>query len=293
MKSRTAVVALVTMLALLTSVMAQSRKVLVLPLDGNAPEAQRTRLNESVAKLSKDKLGGDVTVGDTTFSETAAAVGCDPAEPACAETVRTTLQVDDLVYGSATTEAGSTTVIVMRASAGSEPKSQISVIGETDTGEQAEGNLGPLFTTDDGSGSQALGSGPADSGSGSGSAAAPPQPHSNFFDTRERKLAVAFSAGGVIALVVGLSLWSSAGGLQDQIDGAPNETVADIKDLEDLEDRAGSKALWGNVFFFAGLAAAGVGGYFFWKDHSNRNATIAPVPTEDGTGMTLVLGGRW
>jgi hypothetical protein len=289
MKSRAAVVALVTMIALLTSVMAQSRKILVLPLDGNAPEAQRTKLNESVAKLSKDKLGGEVTVGDTTFEETAAAVGCDPALPACAETVRTTLQVDELVYGSAKTDAGSTTVIVTRASAGTEPKSQISTISETDSGEQAEANLGPLFTTSEGSGSQALGSG----SDGSGSAAARPRPQSNFFDTRERKLGVAFGAGGVIALVIGVSLWSSAGGLQDLIDGAPDETVAQIQALEDLEDRAGSKALWGNVFFVVGLAAAGVGGYFLWKDHTNRNATVAPVPTEDGTGMTLVLGGRW
>jgi hypothetical protein len=290
MRARAAIVALVTMVALLTSVMAQSRKVLVLPLDGNAPAAQRTKINESVAKLSKEKLGGDVTIGDTTFAETAAAVGCDPAQPSCAETVRTTLQVDELVYGSAKTEGGSTTVIVTRATAGSEPKSQISVISETDSGEQAEGNLGPLFTTTDtAAGSQGSGSDVA----GSGSETARPRPHSNFFDTRERKLGVAFAAGGVIALVVGFSLWSSAGGLQDQIDRAPNDTLSEIQALKDLEDRAGSKALWGNVFVFVGLAAAGVGGYFFWKDHKNRNATVAPVPTENGAGMTLVLGGRW
>jgi hypothetical protein len=289
MRSRAAIVALVTMVALLTSVMAQSRKVLVLPLDGNAPAAQRTKLNESVAKLSKDKLGGDVTVGDTTFDETAAAVGCDPTQPACAETVRTTLQVDELVYGSAKTADGSTTVIVTRATAGNAPKSQISVISETDSGEQAEGNLGPLFTTTAGTGSQEAGSG----SDGSGSATGRPHPKSNFFDTRERKLGVAFAASGVIAMVVGVSLWSSASGLQDQIDRAPDATLGQIQALQDLEDRAGSKALWGNVFFFVGLAAAGVGGYFLWKDHTNRNATVAPVPTEDGAGMTLVLGGRW
>jgi hypothetical protein len=292
MKSRVAIVALVTMVALLTSVMAQSRKVLVLPLDGNAPAAQRTKLNESVAKLSKDQLGGDVTVGDTTFAETAAAVGCDPEQPACAETVRTTLQVDELVYGSAKTADGSTTVIVTRASAGTEPKSQISVISETDSGEQAEANLVPLFTTTAATGSQE-GSGSAGSGSGSGSETARPRPTSNFFDTRERKLGVAFGAGGVIALAVGLSLWSSASGLQDQIDAAPDGTLAQINSLKDLEDRAGSKALWGNVFFVVGVAAIGVGGYFLWKDHKNRSATVAPVPTEDGAGMTLVLGGRW
>jgi hypothetical protein len=291
MRARVSIVALVTIIALLTSVMAGSRKVLVLPLDGNAPAAQKAKLDESVVKLSKDRLGGDVTKGDATFNETAAAVGCDPAQPSCAETVRTTLQVDELVYGTATTEDGSTTVIVTRAAGGSQPKSQISVISETDSGEGAAENLGPLFAPNAGSEGSQDGSG---SGSaGSGSATGRPHPRSNFFDTRERKLGVAFAVGGVVAIALGLSFWSSAGNLQDEIDAAPDATLAQIQALRDLEDRAASKALWGNVFFVVGVAAAGVGGYFFWQDHKNRSATVAPVPTEDGTGMTLVLGGRW
>ena len=88
---RAAIVALVTTVALFTTVMAQSRKVLVLPLDGNAPAAQKTALDATVVRLAKEKGGGDVTAGDTTFNETAAAVGCDPEQPACAETVRTTI----------------------------------------------------------------------------------------------------------------------------------------------------------------------------------------------------------
>lgn len=283
---RAAIVALVTTVALFTTVMAQSRKVLVLPLDGNAPAAQKTALDATVVRLAKEKGGGDVTAGDTTFNETAAAVGCDPEQPACAETVRTTLAVDELVYGSAKTENGSTTVIVTRASAGSEPTSQISVIAETDGGEAVEPTLTPLFAGTPADGSAA----------GSGSAAPAPErpgPKSNFFDTTERKLGVAFGAGGVIAVVIGLSLWSSASGLQDDIDSAPDETLTQINALKELEDRAASKALWGNVFFVVGAAAVGVGGYLLWKDHKNRSTVIAPAPAENGTGMTLVLGGRW
>lgn len=282
---RAAIVALVTTVALFTTVMAQSRKVLVLPLDGNAPAAQKAKLDETVVRLAKEKGGGDVTAGDTTFNETAAAVGCDPEQPACAETVRTTLAVDELVYGSATTENGSTTVIVTRASAGAEPTSQISVIAETDGGEAVEPTLTPLFAGSAAEGPQ---------GSGSAAPAAErPRPTSNFFDTTERKLGVAFGGGGVIALVVGLSLWSSASGLQDDIDSAPDETLTQINALKDIEDRAASKALWGNVFFVVGAAAIGVGGYLLWKDHRNRSTVIAPAPAENGTGMTLVLGGRW
>src|SRR5690348_9854321 len=133
---RTAIVALVTAVALLTSVIAGPRKVIVLPLDGNAPAAQKTQLDEAVAKLTRTKITGDVTIGDATFAETAAAVGCDPSSPACAETVRSTLAVDELVYGTAKTADGLTTVTVYRASKGASPTQQLAVISETDAGEK-------------------------------------------------------------------------------------------------------------------------------------------------------------
>ncbi|HEY5924963.1 MAG TPA: hypothetical protein VIV11_24950, partial [Kofleriaceae bacterium] len=142
---RTAIVALITAVALLTTVVAGPRKVLVLPLDGNAPRAQKSQLNDMVAKLAKAKSSGDVTIGDTTFAETAAAVGCDPTNPTCAETVRSTLAVDELVYGTAKTADGTTTVVLYRAQKGSAPTSQIAAIAETDRGDKAERGLEPVF----------------------------------------------------------------------------------------------------------------------------------------------------
>jgi hypothetical protein len=285
---RIAIVAFVTSIALLTSVIAQPRKVLVLPLDGNAPAAQRGKLNASVAKLAKSKLDGDVTIGDTTFEETAAAVGCDPAQSSCAETVRTTLQVDELVYGSAKTVDGSTTVMITRVSAGSEPRSQISVIGEKDDASAAEAGLEPGFTTVASPVDAAIAANSAGSNAETKKDTGP-----GFFSTRERKLGVGFGAGGVIALVIGFAYWSSASGMQDDIDSHPDMTLAQIDDLKSLEDDAASKALWGNVFVILGLAATGVGGYYLWKDRKNRRAAaLTPAPVEGG-GMTLVLGGRW
>lgn len=287
---RAAIVALTTVIALVTSATAQSRKVLVLPLDGNAPAAHRTSLNDAIVKLAKAKSGGEVTVGDTTFDETAAAVGCNPSETSCAETVRTTLQVDELVYGTATVEEGSTTVMVHRASAGAAPKSQILVIAETDDAAQAASRLEPLYagtTVSTGGGGTEVGPGPG------------PQPErapagSGFFDTRERKLGVAFGAGGVVSFLIGFSMWSRAGKLQDEIDSHPDRTLADINNLKELEDRAAGKALWGNVFVVLGLAATGVGGYFLWQDRKNRRAAaVTPAPVEAGTGMTFVLRGQW
>lgn len=282
---KAAIVALVTAIALVTSVMAQtSPKVLVLPLDGNTPGAQRTALNESVAKLTKTSIAGDVTIGETTFNETASAVGCDPALASCAEQVRTILAVDELVYGTANTSGGTTTVTVSRVTAGSAPKTQVTVISESDSAESAESGIAPLF-------------GPATaegSGSGSGSAERP-RPGSSFFDTRERKLGVGIGAGGVLLAAIGIALYSEVGGMQDEIDAAPRETLPQINALKELEDDAAGKAMWGNVLFFGGVAAIAVGGYFLWKDRKNRReaTTVTPAPAPDGTGMTFVLRGSW
>lgn len=278
---RTAIVALVTAIALVSSVFAGPRKVLVLPLDGNAPAAQKSQLNDSVAKMAKTKIDGDVTIGDTTFAETAAAVGCDPASADCAETVRSTLAVDELVYGSAKTDGGQTTVTVYRAQQGSAPTSQISVIAETDSGDKAEPGIEPVFT------------GVPATAAAAGSVEARRRPSGNFFDTRERKLGVGFAAGGVVLIAIGLSYWSAEGDLQDQIDSHPTRTLADLQSLQELEDRAGDKAMWGNILVGVGLGLGAVGGYFLYKDHQNRSTTLTPAPVEAGTGMTLVLGGHW
>lgn len=298
---RTTFVALVTVIALLASVAAGPRKVLVLPLDGDAPADQKSQLDDAVQTMARDKIAGDITIGDTTFFETATAVGCDAKDPACAETVRATLSVDELVYGSATVQDGNTTVTVYRVTQGAPPATQTIVIGATDPGTQAEPGLEPVFGG--GSGSDVVGSDATGAGSGSdvsappevgaGSAVQPEAPRSNFFDTRERKLGVGLVGGGVISLVIGLSLWSSADDVQNQIDDHPTRTLDDLHDLVALEERAGSRALWGNIMVGLGLALGGAGAYYLYKDHENRTATLTPAPVESGTGMTLVFAGRW
>lgn len=286
---RAAFVAL-TVTVLVASAAAGPRKILVLPLDGNAPAAQRSALDASVAKLAKANIDGEVAVGDTTFSETAAAVGCSPDQPECAETVISTLAVDELVYGTATTENGTTTVVVHRAAVGTPDKSQDAAISETAPGEQAEGGLGPLFGVPPAPGS---GAGPAEPLPGVGSAAvAQPEARTPFFDTRERKIGFAAIGVGAATMLVGLSLWISESSIQGDIDNHDTETLTDLRELHDLEDRAATKAVWGNILVGAGLALGGVGAYYLYKDHDNR-MTVTPAPVEAGTGMTLVLGGRW
>ncbi|NVB80052.1 MAG: hypothetical protein HOV81_16785 [Kofleriaceae bacterium] len=280
------VIASLVVVMFVASATAAPRKILVLPLDGNAPPAQRTSLNASVAKLAKANIDGDVTIGDTTFNETAAAVGCSPDQAACAETVMSTLAVDELVYGIATTQSGTTTVVVNRAVLGTPARTQNAAISDSAPGEQAEGGLAALF------GAPAAGPGEAGSAAPAGGVAVTePTDKTSFFDTRERRIGFGAIGVGAATMLVGMSLWISESSMQGDIDDHPTESLDDLRDLHDLEDRAATKALWGNILVGAGLVLGGVGAYYLYKDNQNRKLTVTPAPTE--AGMTLVLGGRW
>ena len=284
---RFAIVIVTIALFLAATVTAGNRKVLVLPVDGNAPAAQRTSINDSVVSLAKSGIDGDVTAGDTTFNETAAAVGCTPDQPTCADTVMSTLSVDELVWGTAQTENGSTTVTIHRATKGAPARQQMAVIDEKGGGDAVASGMQPLFARESSEGSG------SDAGSGAGAGSGRPHTKS-FFDSTERKVGVAAGAVSLACLVIGFSFWNSESSMQDQIDNHPTMTLTQLQDLHELEDRAASKALWGNIFVVLGLAAGGVSGYYFWKDHKNRSElVVGPAPTADGTGVKMVLGGRW
>ena len=90
--------------------------------------------------------------------------------------------------------------------------------------------------------------------------------------------------------VIGLALWSSESGLQNDINNAPTSTSAQIASLRALEDRASTKAWEGNILVVAGLAAAGIGAYFLIRDQPVQ-ATVAPV--DHANGAAVLLGGRW
>jgi len=282
---------LVLGIAVLTATVAAGpHKVLVLPLDGNADAATKAKLDTIVQDLAKS-IPGEVANGDTTLAETASAVGCAPNKSACIDTVLSTLAVDEIVWGTATTADGQTTVVVRRATKGTPAQSQTAIVASSEQPEAAEPRLGPLFGVTPtvvppvGSGSAAeLGS---DAGSGSAPAPAPVVPWS-----QQKKLGVGLAIGGSALVVVGLALWASESGVQSDIDNAPTSTPADIQRLKDLESKASGYAWGGNIAMVLGLGAGGYGAYLLWKDHK-EHTMLTPAPPPSGTGMTFVLRGRW
>jgi hypothetical protein len=249
---------------------ADPHRVIVLPLDGNADPAVRTKLSASLDKLAH-QIDGTVTTGDTTFAETAAAVGCDATAPGCADTVMTTLSVDEIVYGTATTTNGHTTVVVRRATKGSAPQETTVA---TEAPDQLETGAGTLFP-----GKEQPPPAPL-------TAPPPDQPWST-----DKKIGILGTAGGGALLIVGLLLWNSASDLQSQIDHHPTDSPADFKDLTSLESSASTRAGIGNFAVLLGVAGVGVGAYFLYRDYRAGSVTVTPTPVDHGAGVTI--GGRW
>ncbi len=268
--------------------LAGPRKVLVLPLDGTAEPATRTRLSASLQKMAR-VLDGEVIAGDATFNDTATAIGCDPTKPACVESVRATLAVDELVFGTADEDAGTVTLIVKRSMKGKPPREVTRSFAASTPPQKVEVELLPVFSSEPRpDGSTDLTDPAVDPVVPTGPEPVAPTPPGG--SRRGRTVAIAITAGGGVLLVLGLSLWSSKAGLQDDIDSHPTNTRAEIEDLQELEDKASSRAWAGNLFVVAGLAVAAYGGWRIYRDHQEHKQqalTIAPVPVEGGAAVIL------
>jgi len=253
-----------------SSARADAHKVFVLPLDGNAEPALRSKLASDVRDLATSE-GNAVSAGDATLDETAAAVGCQPDKQACVDQVIATLGVDEVVWGSATTTNGTTQVVIHREMKGAPARTVSAVIQPNETTDAVKPVVAPMF--------------------GQPGKAAPDAPRPRPTEaTPDRKIGLAFVAGGGAMLIISFVLWGNAHTVQGTIDSASTQTIADIQALKQLEDRAAGYALAGNVLFVVALAAGGAGAYFLWRDHNHRT-TIVPVANEHGA--SVVLRGAW
>jgi hypothetical protein len=283
-------------LGLVTPATAASHKILVLPTDGNADAATRSKLTTQVVKLAKG-LEGQVSTAGATFADTALAVGCDPQAAGCSDQVLATLGVDELVWATATKDGGQTRVVVRRATKGSPPREISTTIAPSDSTDRIDAGMAPLF------GAPGARPEPAASPSvpppdvavaplASGSPAGPQAPSPELPEAnRERTMGIAFATGGGVAVVLGLALWGSYSSLQDKIDTHVTNNRADFDDLKALENKAATYAIAGDCLVLAGLAAGGLGAYYLYWRPKHRIA-VTPVPIAGGAGVTLtILGG--
>ncbi|MEO7731855.1 MAG: hypothetical protein ABIY55_12840 [Kofleriaceae bacterium] len=272
--------ALVVLAAFGVDAAAANRKILVLPVDGTADAATRAKLTAQIVRLAR-ALDGQVTTGDTTFADTALAVGCDPDLAGCRDDVIATLAVDELVWGTATKDGRQTRLVVRRAAKGAAPREIATTIAVSDAPDRIEAGVAALFAPPP----------PAPSPS---PIVAPPverPPATAPAHHHDRNIGIVLTVTGGVALGVGAVLWASYGSLQDQIDAHPTRSRADFDDLTALEDRAATRALAGDLLVGAGLVAAGVGAYYLLRRHDDDRVAIAPAPIAHGAALTLTIVG--
>lgn len=297
-----------------TTAYAEPRKVLVLQSEGRADGAVRAKVDATILRLAKGTPNADVTAGDTTLSDAAAAVGCKPDAAPCRDEILGMLAVDELVWASLAPKPGGTEIEVHRVSKGGNGSEAKMLLATGASPDKLDG-IAPLF-----------GGRPADPGpppppttteptgpllepAGSLDAAtrpadpittptvqplpAPAQPIDTPSHSRQR-LELAGMIGGGAFVLIGFMCWGSAADIQSQVDDAPTQTKTQLDALRDLESRGDAYAAWGNVFFLGGAVLGGISTYFFIKDRRAARATtsarITPAVFDHGAGLALTFG---
>lgn len=128
-----------------TTASADPRHVLVLQSEGRADGAVRARIDAAVLKLAKSGPG-EVSPGETTLSDAAAAVGCKPDTQPCKEQILDMLAVDEIVYTILTPKPGGTQIEVHRVGKGGASTEAKMLLGAGQSPDKLDG-IAPMFAT--------------------------------------------------------------------------------------------------------------------------------------------------
>lgn len=300
-----------------TLAQAGPRQILVLRAEGSADAASRTNVDTQVLRLAKH-IDGKVDAGDITFTDAAAAAGCNASDAACRDEILMTFAVDEIVTSTVTLGTnGQLNVTVRRLTKGSAPKvAQSTLAGGKAPEQKLDADLGPLFglaattappptpvapaVTE----KQPPVTEPAPAPVGEPAPApvdaqpqpiAQPQPLPVMPEgaPRRRNEMIGMGIGGGMMLL-GVVFWAGASSKQGEIDDAPANTPADFMHLQQLEKDADGLAGGGNLFFVGGLVVTAVSGYLYWRkgrQARSQTAQITPAVYPHGGGVVLTFGG--
>lgn len=300
---------------------ADNRKILVLQSEGKVDGGMRAKIDASIFKLARGISSADVSPGDTTLSDAAAAVGCKPDTVACRDEILGMLSVDELVITTLTTKPGGTEIEVHRVSKGGSSSDAKMILAIGSSPDKLDG-LAPLFGGKASSepvatlpplpqpdpiappGTDPVGSPstmpppPVSVADTTSSPALQPAPSpagpSDDSGRGRRRLELGGMIGGGALVLIGFMCWGSANDIQSQINDSPTQTKPQLDALARLESRGDSYAGAGNVLFLGGAIIGGISTYFFIKDRrANRHtstARITPTVLDHGAGIALTFG---
>lgn len=293
---------------------AYADKALIMPFDGKMASAPDlgAKLQKRLASAA-DKAGIKYELGKVPAAEVAMMAGCDPDRKACRAQIAGLLEADLVITGSIGKAHGKSVKVTVIKYDKSGDKSELSrdLTGKTadDLAAQidpvAEELLPPLeteATTETATETETETTKkpvetepPPPAPVPPPEAVAPPPTGQPGTDTSFSLSAVkpytwavlgggaAFLAGGVVALL-------SAEGKQDDIDGAPSDSVADLEALESLESSARTRFRLSYGLFAVGTVLVG-GGAALMVTQGREAVSIAPQPMPGGGGVAM--GGRF
>lgn len=290
---------------------AEQRKILVLKSEGRADGATRTKVDGAIIKLAKT-TDAQVSPGDITMTDAAAAVGCTPDTAACKDEILNMLAVDEIVYANVAPKPGGTEVVAYRIARGGVSKDAKSMILKGEPAEKLDG-LAPLFfatttatlpsttpppepppattTPEPPRNADPLPLPPPTT------APTEPAPVGNAYPpplvidqpSRSPLPLIGAITGGAFVLI-GFMCWGKASSLQGEIDDSKPQTVADFDALTELERSADSYSGAGNFLFLAGAVLGGVSAYYLIKNRrktASTTAQIGPAVFDHGAGIAI------
>lgn len=316
MTARRTLASLLALTLAAPAALANPGKVLVLQAEGRADGKVRAKVHGAVMKLAKSS-GGQISPGDITYAEAAAAVGCKPEATACKDEVIGMLSVDEIVTIAVTPKPGGFEVVVHRVGKGGTTKEAKATV-TADKADHLEA-IAPLF-----GGAAAVEPKPAPKPEPKPTkpepkpeppkpapiaepapepapppvVETPPQylvPQQADRPKDRGSLYLGGMAAGGTMFVIGAVLWSKASSIQSDIDTAPVRTRGDLVRLQELEADGDAYAGWGNVLVIGGVIVAGASTYLYFRNRrllrSSRTATLTPLVFPGGGGVAFTVGG--
>ncbi len=117
---------------------------------------------------------------------------------------------------------------------------------------------------------------------------------SRFSLGRVRAWSWAVAGGGLVLVGVGAAFSFKAGGLKDDVETAPRDTVADFEHLKDLEDQgetattvSNALLIGGGIAFLAGATLVLWQGMTPTAEERGRALSLSPAPLPGGAGLVL------
>jgi len=274
---------------------------LVFPVEGGDSTAN-TRLTRALlagADSEKPRLA------DTPLGEAASLLECSPADRACLDSMAQAMEAGALLAASLRAAGGEKTTahvtlhrrgqspLVRDVELPSDPEAAAPILekqvramfrGESAAAEPVPPPVAASTSQPAGHHDAAL---TATTKDGEGTP-------SRFSLGRVRPWSWAVAGGGLVLVGVGAAFSFKAGGLKDDVEAAPRETVADFEHLKDLEDQGETATSVSNALFIGGGIAFLAGAtLILWQgmtptaEERGPALGLSPAPLQGGAGLVL------